>query len=183
MGHHSYIALFRGINVGGRNILPMRALTELLEALNALNVKTYIQSGNAVFQHNTADIEGLSGSIRTAIYDRFGFEPHVLLLTMDDLAQAIADNPFPNAEHSALHLFFLNDVPRDPDLTMLEGIRRARERFELKNRVLYLNALDGIGRSRLAARVETALGVIVTGRNWRSVSRIMSLANKMEGDV
>ena len=103
------IALFRGINVGGRNKLPMRDLVAVLEDLGLTDVKTYIQSGNAVFHADGVDNAELSDAISAAIQERHGFAPQVLLLGISDLAEAIASNPFPEAEADpkTLHLFFL----------------------------------------------------------------------------
>ena len=175
---NTYIALFRGINVGGSNILPMKLLITLLENLGCRNVSTYIQSGNAVFRHEENNALLLTRKITAAVHESHGFEPYVILLTVDKLKRAMASNPFPDAETdpSKLHMFFLASVPEDPNLDVLESIKAKSERFELKRDVAYLYAPDGIGRSKLAARVERALGVAGTGRNWRSVCKILEMA-------
>ena len=174
----TYIALFRGINVGGSNILPMTALIAILESLGCQNVRTYIQSGNAVFQHGENNASLLTRKISAAVQESHGFEPYVILLTVDTLKRAMASNPFPDAETdpSKLHLFFLASVPENPDLDVIESIRAKSERFHVRRDVAYLHAPDGIGRSRLAARMEKALGVAGTGRNWRSVCKILEMA-------
>ena len=109
----TYIALFRGINVGGNSTLPMKELVAILENLGAQNVKTYIQSGNAVFQHQPENAAEFSDKIRTAISKSHGFAPRILLLDVVDMAQAIAANPFPKAEAEpkTLHLYFLAARP------------------------------------------------------------------------
>lgn len=174
----TYIALFRGINVGGHNLLPMKALTALLESLGCRHVKTYIQSGNAVFRHAAGKAANLSNQIRTAIKARHDLEPHIVLLELPEMERAIASNPFPEAEPEpkSLHLFFLSSTPQHPDLNALESIRQGGERFFLQGKVFYLHAPDGIGRSKLAARAEKALGVPLTARNWRSACKIMEMA-------
>ena len=105
---NSYVALLRGINVGGRNLLPMQALRALLEELGLHNVKTYIQSGNVVFQSGEANLAALATRISEQIEASHGFAPHVLLLPAADLQQAIAANPFPEAESEpkSLHVGF-----------------------------------------------------------------------------
>ena len=176
------IALFRGINVGGRNKLPMRALVAVLEDLGLTDVKSYIQSGNAVFHADGVDNAELSDAITTAIQERHGFAPQVLLLGISDLANAIAANPFPEAEvdPKSLHLYFLASLPAEPDLESLAEGQLASEQFALAGMVFYLHAPDGIGRSKLAANVEKAMGVPVTARNWRSVSKILELAETLD---
>jgi uncharacterized protein (DUF1697 family) len=109
----TYIALFRGINVGRKSSLPMKELVTLLEDLGARNVKTYIQSGNAIFQRAEENVSFLSNKISIAVKQRRGFMPHVLILELDDIEKIIAENPFPEAESdpSTLHLGFLDREP------------------------------------------------------------------------
>jgi uncharacterized protein (DUF1697 family) len=178
----TYVALFRGINVAGNNILPMRDLTRLLEGLGLENVRTYIQSGNVVFQSAGKAGEELAGKIRSAIGKKHGFSPHLVLLTHQELAKAAKANPYPEAESDPrrLHLTFLASSPRKPDLASLEALRANGERFALKGKVLYLHAPEGIGRSKLAARMEKALGVPGTTRNWRTVAALREMAGRSQ---
>jgi len=178
----TYIALFRGINVGGRNTLPMKDLVARLEDLGCEDVKTYIQSGNAVFRHRELDGPGLAARISAAISQNYGFQPDVLLLTTDRLERAVASNPFPDAESdpSRLHLLFLATPVESPDTGAIEKLRAENERFAVTTDVAYLHAPDGIGRSRLAARLERALGVAATGRNWRSVGKILEMTRRCD---
>ena len=176
----TYIALFRGINVGGNNVLPMKDLVALLENIGSQNVKTYIQSGNAVLQNREENASLLSNKIRAAIKKSHVFEPQVLLLEPEDIDRAVESNPFPEAESEpkSLHVHFLASMPKKPDLGALESIKSDRERFVLKDGVLYLHAPDGIGRSKLAANAEKLLGVAITGRNWRTVCTVMEMAKQ-----
>jgi uncharacterized protein (DUF1697 family) len=176
----TYIALFRGINVGGTNVLPMKDLVALLETIGSQNVKTYIQSGNAVFQNQEENPSLLSNKIRVTLTKSHGLEPQVLLFTPEEIERAIEFNPFPEAESEpkTLHLSFLATMPKNPDLDALESIKSDREQFALKDRVFYLHAPDGIGRSKLAANTEKLLGVAITGRTWRTVCRVMTMAKE-----
>ncbi len=175
---NTFIALIRGINVGGNNILPMKELASVLESMGLNNVKTYIQSGNVVFQTKTTDEKELSHDFRTAIVKSHGFAPEVLILSIQELQVAIASNPFPDGEvePTTLHLFFLASSPTNPNIERLEAIRASNESFRLIDTVFYLHAPNGIGRSKLAANVERAMGVTSTARNWRSVKKLMSMA-------
>lgn len=177
---NTYIALLRGINVGGNNILPMRDLVNLLERLGLKQVKTYIQSGNAVFQSDRPDAADLAQEISAAIEKTRGFAPQVLLLNIQTFQQAVASNPFPagEADPKTLHLYFLSAIPPNPDFNLLNRLKADSEQFKLINKVFYLHAPEGIGRSKLAANVEQALGVAVTARNWRTVSRVMSIISQ-----
>lgn len=169
----TYVALFRGINVGGRNQLPMKELTAILESLGFTSVRTYIQSGNAVFQSRGAAVVG---PIAATILKKRGFAPAVMLLTADDLAKAIAECPFDGSKGTALHLFFLDRPPEKPDLDSLERLKAKNEEFELRGKVFYLFAPDGIGRSKLAPAVERKLGVPATARNWNTVMKLGEMA-------
>lgn len=176
---NTYIVLLRGINVGGRRTsLPMRELVEVLEGLGLQNVRTYIQSGNVIFQHEDNHLYALPQNISTAILESHGFAPEVMLLGLDELENAVAANPYPEAEAApkSLHLFFLKSAPKHPDVHALEAIRRDSERYTLKDKVLYLHTPEGLGRSKLATRAEKILGVAATARNWRSVNKILALA-------
>jgi uncharacterized protein (DUF1697 family) len=176
-----WIAFFRGINVGGRNVLPMKELKALLKGIGCHGVQSYIQSGNVVFRHATKQAENLEAVISAAVQDGFGIDARVLLLTLDELVVAIATNPFPagEAEPKSLHLFFLAEDAIAADWAALETLKFSTEQFQLINRVFYLHAPDGIGRSKLAAKVEKNLGVPVTARNWRTVARVLQLATEL----
>lgn len=147
---NTFVALFRGINVGGRNVLPMAELTNVLQDLGLKNVETYIQSGNVVFQTNFKDTAEINEKLSSAIEKSHGFKAQVLLLKPDELEKAVKSNPFPEAElqPKSLHLFFLTSAP------------------------------EGIGKSKLAARVEKELGVAATARNWRTVIKILEMVKR-----
>ncbi len=176
----TYVALIRGINVGGKSLLPMKKLIAILENLDLQNVKTYLQSGNAVFQSKEENASRLSREIGAEIKKSHGFEPQVLLLELEEIEKAARSNPFPEAESGpkTLHLFFLASAPSNPDLITLESLKSRRERFFLKGKTFYLHAPDGVGRSKLAANAERLLGVPVTSRNWQTVSAIIGMAKK-----
>lgn len=174
---NTYIALFRGINVGGNHILPMKELVSMLEGLGLKNVRTYIQSGNAVFQSKAANTAQLSTKISAAIQKSHGFAPQVFLLGASALRETIKANPFPEAEGSTLHFNFLDDVPPAPDNSGIEKFRAASERYKLIGNVFYLHAPDGIGRSKLAAKLERLLGVPMTSRNWNTVRKLMDMVD------
>ena len=173
----TFIALFRGINVGGRNKLPMKDLASLMENMGLKNVKTYIQSGNVVFDSDSPGNADLAAKIEGSIEKSHGFRPGLIILSKKAIDQAISANPFPegDAEPNTVHLTFLSAIPANPDIEALERIRAPSERFVLKGPVFYLHAPEGIGRSRLAARIEKSLGVSGTARNWRTVIKLQEM--------
>jgi uncharacterized protein (DUF1697 family) len=177
----TYIALFRGINVVGNNPLPMRDLVRILERMGCKDVETYIQSGNAVFRTGKSRPTKLAEEISSRVFKDHGFKPKVLLLSTSELEAAINNNPFSTAVGNALHFMFLTSKPRKPDLAALTAVKTKTEQFRLDMRVFYLYAPDGIGRSKLAARIEPALGVPATGRNWNTVNKLREMLSKREG--
>jgi uncharacterized protein (DUF1697 family) len=176
---NSYVVLLRGINVLGSNLLPMKALAALLEELGCADVRTYIQSGNAVLRSRLSP-PTLSARIRGAIATGHGFEPKVLVLSRSELERAAAGNPFPEAvnDPKSLHCFFLDRAPSKPDLVTLNALKTKTERFALKGTAFYLHTPDGFGNSKLAARAERLLGVAATARNWRTVCTLLEMAGK-----
>jgi len=177
---NTFIALFRGINVGGHNKLPMRELVGVLEELGFINIETYIQSGNVVFDCEESDVLLLSKKIQEAISKSHGFAPAIILLKAEEMKAAIDANPFREAEDEpkTLHLYFLALQPENIDMDRLESAKKANERYALKGNIFYLLAPDGIGRSKLAANVDKSLGVATTARNWRSVIKIMEMTKR-----
>jgi uncharacterized protein (DUF1697 family) len=175
---NTIIALFRGINVGGNSTFPMRDLVVLLEELGCQNIRTYIQSGNVVFETDENSREELAKRISEKVAVKFGFTPHVVFLTVEELKQAMRRNPFPQAVDipQSLHLGFLASAPVNPDLARLERLKSKSECFQLLGNVFYLYATDGVGRSKLAAGAEQALGVPLTDRNWRTICKIAEIA-------
>jgi uncharacterized protein (DUF1697 family) len=174
------IVLLRGINVGGRNKLPMKELVALLESLDCETVRTYIQSGNVVLRCTDKISTDLSIQIGLKVKNLYGFELRVLMLHLEDFVAAILNNPFPEGESDpkTLHLGFLESAAVKPDLDKLESLKAKNERFRLIGKVFYLHAPGGIGNSRLAASSERSLGVAMTSRNWRTVCRIRDLAGE-----
>lgn len=178
----TWIALLRGINVGGRNILPMKELASLLLQLGFEDVRTYIQSGNVVFRSSSEEKRDLTNRIATAIEENYGFRIQILLMSKVEFQRAIEENPFPAAidDPKTLHLFFLAESPDAPDLAALNDIKLADEEFVLTRRTFYLHAPQGVGRSKLAQRAEKLLGVPVTARNWRTVCKIAAMAQDFD---
>jgi uncharacterized protein (DUF1697 family) len=175
-----YIALLRGINVGGKGTLPMKDLVAILESLGCQSVKTYIQSGNAVFQRGAADTSQLAKDLTAKIATQHGFAPHVLVLEAKVFKKVVEGNPFPEAaaEPKSLHVFFLDSKPARAKLKLLAELQSPTEQYVLRESEFYLHAPDGIGRSKLAANVERKLGVTATSRNWRTVCKLLEIADE-----
>ena len=174
------IAFIRGINVGGKNKLPMKELREHMEEAGFSNVQTYIQSGNMVFSHGRDTAPALARSIAKLIEDRQGFNPSVVVLAREALQAAADGNPFADEENleKTLHLYFMNAPPTAPDTKKMDSIKAPTESYTLQGKVFYLHTPDGFGKSKLAARVEKLLGVDATARNWRTVNAVLAMATE-----
>jgi uncharacterized protein (DUF1697 family) len=166
------IALLRGINVGGTGILPMTELRDMLQKLGAKSVKTYIQSGNAVFRGRLDET-----TIADAIEAARGFRPRAIVLEIATYAEVLAANPFPEAvdDPKSLHLFFLAS-PSAVDAAVLSATKGPEERFVLTKRTLYLHTPKYLSGSKLAVKLERLLEVPTTARNWRSATKVLELA-------
>ena len=176
----TWIALFRGINMVGKHLLPMKELVVLLEELGARDVKTYHQSGNVVFRHRGKNSGRLAARIGAAIKKQYGFEPRILLLEVEEFARIMTDNPFPEGvSEPELCVVFLTDVPEHPNLDALEAVRKESERFALYGKVFYMHCPEGTYRSKMAGRIERSLGVSVTGRAWSTIEKLMAMAREI----
>ena len=167
----TFVALFRGINVGGNNIMPMKELASLMTEYGYTNVKTYIQSGNVVFNSKHQP----HSEIGELVEKKFGFKPEVLILSKSDLIQAIENNPYSPKEGKFCHMFFCKSFPEKADIPRLRELKTDSEQFCIKGSVFYLHAPDGIGRSKLAAKAEACLGVSATGRNLNTVNKLSEM--------
>jgi uncharacterized protein (DUF1697 family) len=178
----TWIAFFRGINVGGNNPLPMKTLPALFETCGCADAKTYIQSGNVVFRSSVTNAAKLEDALAKAVHAEHGHKPRVVILSAQQLARAVKRNPYPQAEQEpkSLHLFFLGGKPQKEGLAKLASLRANGEEFVLDGSVFYLHAPNGIGKSKLAASVERALGVDTTARNWRTCTTVLEMAEALD---
>jgi uncharacterized protein (DUF1697 family) len=176
----SFVALLRGINVGGRNCLPMQTLREQMSELGCENIQTYIQSGNVVFSFVGA-AKKLEVQIADTINASHGFRPQVMILAASKFKKMAATNPHrtEGVEPKFLHVGFLATKAKSPNMERMHRLAANGEEYRLVNNTFYLYAPNGIGRSKLASEVEKCLGVAVTSRNWRTVLKIVELVDKL----
>ena len=179
-----YVALLRGINVGGRNKVAMSDLRQVVESLGHTEVATYIQSGNVVFTSPEADDDALADALEKEIARQLGVRPAVVVVSQAELAQVIANSPFPGEENPKyVHAVFRRAAP-GPDA--LAAITRAHQRatekgcrdeYVVTDRTLYLHTPDGLGRSEFAAQLAKPAGKIGQGtaRNWSTVMKLMAM--------
>ncbi len=172
------VALLRGINVGGHNRLPMARLRELMEGLGLRDVRTLLQSGNAVFTSALTAEESAAG-LEAALASELGLTARVLVRTMEEVAGVVEANPLPEAaaEPARFLVLFLS---APPDLERLGDLDRAAygpECVAVRGREIYVWCAVGIIESKaLKVLTDRRLGVSVTARNWNTVTRLLDLA-------
>ncbi len=178
MAAQTYIALLRGLNVGGNNRLAMKALSSEFEAAGASNVGTYIQSGNVVFDASASVAAVLAGAVSAALEKRHQVRTPVVLRTAKELAAAVGRNPhLPAHDVAFLHVAFLAETPTKKAVAAVDPARFAPDVFAVVGRELYLLLPNGIGRSRLTnAYFDTSFKTVSTVRNWRTVLALNELA-------
>ena len=176
----TYAALLRGINVGGSRKVPMADLRTLMADLGHGGVRSYLQSGQAVFTADHGDEETLAGELAGAIEKRFGFAVDVIVRDHAYLKAIAEACPFPAAELEAkqLHVTYFS-APVDADrFAEIDQAAYLPEEFRLGDRALYLYAPDGLGRSKLAEHLSKPRlnkGVIATSRNWNTVVKLVEM--------
>lgn len=175
-----YVALLRGINVGGHKKVAMGDLREALGALGYEDVETYLQSGNAVFTTDTTDPDALAGGIEEELRSRLGMDVKVLARTAAELAQVVERNPFPEGttEPKKLHVAFLSAAPDGERVAALDPTPFQPDELRLGDRAVYLWYPNGYGRTKLTNDVlERKLGVTATTRNWNTVLALLERAS------
>ena len=175
----TYVSMLRGINVGGRRKVRMEELKRAYDSLGLGGVRTYIQSGNVIFEHPREDEWSLAARIEKRLEERLGFPVPTVLRTAGEVREAIRDAPFVGRDPGKLHVTFLSAAPREVPVREIDAARTGAEDFAVAGREVYLYLPDGYGRTRLTnAFFERKLGVTATTRNWKTVN---ALSDAMAG--
>jgi uncharacterized protein (DUF1697 family) len=179
----TYIAILRGINVSGHNIIKMDALKALFEKLGFQQVKTYVQSGNIVFKGNEENADALANKISSRIKKEIGYDVPVIVLTSDTLRQITAENPFPGQpgkDDSYFHVTFLSEKPTQADIEAIQAKKQGEEELAFTGRAVYLYCPLGYGKSKLTNNlIEAKLKVGATTRNWRTTLKLLEMAESL----
>ncbi|WP_276169127.1 DUF1697 domain-containing protein [Zobellia alginiliquefaciens] len=177
----TYIALLRGINVSGKKKVPMAELRNMLTNMGFLNVKTYIQSGNVVFESQEESTAKLATSITKNIQITFGFEVPVLVKTRANLEKIFNDNPYTNAEAIAQKQVYFVLLKNPPELEFVEAFSSeeyVNEEFKITNSCVYLFCKTGYGKAKLNNNlVERKLKVESTTRNHATMVKLLEISS------
>lgn len=172
-----YAAFLRGINVGGKTIIKMEALREVFSALGFENVKSYIQSGNVIFETRKTDDEKLAAKIEAAVEKEF-FKTPVMVRSIDEIKEAFENNPFANEEFEdkLFHLIFLAEKLSDEKAELLLSKSTENEKFAVRNREVFCLLRGGFSDSLLGKKyIDNKLKTPATARNWRTIRKILEL--------
>ncbi len=175
----TYVALMRGINVGGKNMLPMKDLVAMFSEAGCDDVQSYIQSGNVVFRATPALAQRLPVLVAKEIADRFGLRVPIVVRTVAELHRVASDNPFlrVGANVETLHVAFLADLPSAAHVAALDPNRSPPDQFTVRGREIYLHCPNGFGRTKLSNQYfDSKLATECTVRNWRTVLKLLELA-------
>jgi len=179
------ISMLRAVNVGGHNKIKMDALRALYESLKLRDAQTYVQSGNVIFRSDERDIARIAKRIEEGIERKFGSRPAVILRTAAEMREVIARSPFAKRhgiEPGKLVVSFLAGDPGEEAREKVRQIKCDPEELRIEGRELYIYFPNGQGRSKLSgAALEKMLKTQGTGRNWSSVTKMLEMAEKMEG--
>jgi uncharacterized protein (DUF1697 family) len=174
----THVALLRGINVGGKNRIPMPVLREVLEDLGHQGVRTYVQSGNVVFDSRSSAPNKIAADIERAVSGTFGLTISVLVRTRRGLERVAGGNPFPTkgVNPSSLHVVFLADRPSAKAVRTLDPNHSPPDEFVVVGREIFLRFASGSARSKLNLDYfERGLGTRATARNWNTVLKLLDL--------
>jgi uncharacterized protein (DUF1697 family) len=171
-----YVALLRGINVGGKTTVAMAALRDTCASVGCEDVVTYIQSGNVVLKSRlTAD--KLRTALEAAIAKEFGFNPAVMIRTAREISGVVDRNPYPGGDDKTVHVGFLHAAPDATTKQCLAAVDCAPEELTVVGRDIYLHLPNGMGRAALPVQLERCLRPTpITVRNWRTVTKLAELA-------
>ncbi len=183
----TYVALLRGINVGGRNRVAMADLRAVVTSLAHTDVATYIQSGNVVFTSTQTDTTVIATALERAIAESLSVRPTVVVLSQDELSHVVADNPYPDEINpKCLHAAFTSTQIGPDELAAIATAQQramdkgSRDEATVVGRTLFLHTPDGIGRSELAAQLARTSGPLAatgsaTVRNWATVTKLLAM--------
>jgi uncharacterized protein (DUF1697 family) len=178
----TYIAMLRGINIGPSKRVKMVQLQKLFESLGFKRVRTYIQSGNVVFDAPGA-AAGVTAKIEKGMMAEFGFSALIMMRTEAEMARAIANNPFVKQSRSDpayVHVCFLSEAPAGDAVKALHALGTKREQVKYVGNEVYVYHVEGLGKAKVLNHgvLERVLGVKVTMRNWNTSSKLLEMARE-----
>ena len=178
---HTYISMLRGINVGGSKKILMKDLILLYESLGFKKVRTYVQSGNVIFDDSEKNTGKLEVKIEKKIKIAYGDDVKVIIRTTEDLQKVLMGNPFlkrKGIDMIRLYLTFLSSLPAKSSIDGMKNISYLPDEFSIIGREVFIYAPGGYGETKISNNFfEKKLGVAATTRNWNSVNKLFEMAS------
>lgn len=177
-----HVALLRGVNVGGKNKLPMKALAALFEEAGGTGVQTYIQSGNVLYRAGAAVARRVPERVAAAIAREHGLTVPVVTRSLAELRDVVAGNPFLGAgtDPKLLHVALLADSPTPAQVASLDPARSPPDELAVRGREVYLKLPNGVARTKITnAYLDSRLGTTSTVRNWNTVCKLLELGEAL----
>jgi uncharacterized protein (DUF1697 family) len=173
----TWVALLRGINVGRNKRIAMSGLRELLQSLGYTDVRTHLQSGNAIFSTPRRKPDAIEQEVSSGIKRAFGMEVAVMVRSAAELAAVVEANPFVarGVTTAELHATFLTTSPSPTKIATVDAAAVAPDEFAFGTRVIYLRLPNGVTGSRMP-NLDRVLGMPTTTRNWSTTTRLRDLA-------
>lgn len=172
----TWVALLRGVNVGGHHTLPMAELRQLAADLGWTGVETYIASGNLIFEAEATGRGELATVLADGLSEQFGFAVPVIVVSADEIADAVEDPPWPDDNPSRTAVAFLSAAPAPDVLADLDPSAWLPDEVVIRGARAHLRYPDGLGRARLTGdRLERTLRVTATTRNHRTVLKLAEI--------
>jgi len=174
-----YLALLRGINVSGKHSIKMVDLKKLLDNDSFTNVKTYIQSGNILFDYKKETNSKIEKIISALIEKHYNYQIEAFVRTLAEFRKVVHDNPFTNvseADFNKLMVVFLNQIPENDKINRLGSISSESEVYKIKSDIIYLYCKNGYGNAKINNNfLESKLKVKATTRNWKTILKLSEL--------
>ena len=175
----TYIAMLRGINIGASKRVEMARLKKMFESLGLRNVRTYIQSGNVVFE-GRGTAAAVAKKIEKGMMAEFGFSALIMMRTEEEMARAIANNPFVKEGQKNpgyVHVCFLAGIPAAEAMKKLHALGTKAEQVKCAGNEAYVYHVEGLGKAKVLTHtvLERVLGVKVTMRNWNTVNKLYEM--------
>lgn len=178
----TFLSLLRGINVGPHKTVKMEDLVAIYESLGLVHVRTYLRSGNVLFDSGADNPLELATMLGDSITRGLGFSVQVIIRTDDELQYIVTHNPFLEREDHdlrALHVTFLSGLPSERSIGEASKIQDETDKFEIRGKEVYLFCPNGYGRTRFSNTFfEKKLGVVATTRNWKTVAALAAIITR-----
>ena len=177
----TFIALLRGINVGGQKKITMTDLKKLFEVSGFTNVQTYIQSGNVIFESQNSNTKAIKNQIEKKVKEKYKFDVEVFITSNNELKNILRKNPFIKKKKDAerFYVTFLSEKPDSVNISKLNETNYLPEEYIIDGNVIYLYFPNGYGKAKLNNNLfENKLKVPATTRNWKTVNMLFELSKR-----